>query len=100
MKGGGLDKHSLFLYSFIMKTTYSITEAQAKFPALVKESADHAVVITRRNETVGYLLSTERMEAILETMELLANPDAMKAVRDFEAGTETYIPLSDLTDAE
>ncbi len=83
-----------------MKTTYSITEAQAKFPALVKEAAEHPVVITRRNETVGYLLSQDRMDAMLETMEILANPEAMKAIRDFEAGTESYRPLSELMDAE
>jgi prevent-host-death family protein len=83
-----------------MKTTYSITEAQAKFPALVKEAADHPVVITRRDETVGYLLSPDRMEAMLETMEILANPQAMQALRDFEQGAEGYVPLSELFDAE
>lgn len=83
-----------------MKLTYSVTEAQAKFPSLVKEAADHPVVITRRNETVGYLISPERMEAILETMELLANPEAMGAIRDFEAGAEGYRTLAEWTDAE
>lgn len=83
-----------------MKTTYSITEAQAKFPALVKEAADHPVAITRRNETVGYLLSQERMEAILETMELLANPEAMKAIREFEAGTQKYRTMEEWADED
>jgi len=83
-----------------MKTTYSITEAQAKFPALVKEAADHPVVITRRNETVGYLLSEERMEAILESLELLGNPEVMRAVREFEQGSDAYTPLEELIDAE
>ena len=83
-----------------MKTTYSITEAQAGFPALVKEAALHPVTITRRNETVGYLISPERMEAMLETMEILANPNAMEAIRKFEAGTETYLPLQDLLDED
>jgi prevent-host-death family protein len=81
-----------------MKTTYSITEAQAGFPALVKEAALHPVTITRRNETVGYLISPERMEAMLETMEILANPKAMDAIRNYESGTETYLPLDDLLD--
>ena len=77
-----------------MATTYSITEAQAKFPALVREAAEHQVVITRRDKVVGYLLSPERFEAILETMEILANPEAMKAIRDAEEGKTKYHPIS------
>ena len=77
-----------------MATTYSITEAQAKFPALVREAAEHPVVITSRDKVVGYLLSPERFEAILETMEILANPEAMKAIRDAEEGKTKYHPIS------
>ena len=77
-----------------MATTYSITEAQAKFPAVVREAAEHPVVITRRDKVVGYLLSPERFEAILETMEILANPEAMKAIRDVEEGKTKYHPIS------
>lgn len=60
-----------------MKNTYSISEAQARFPAVVKEAADSPIAITRRDHVVGYLISTERMEAILETLEILANPQGM-----------------------
>ena len=83
-----------------MATTYSITEAQAKFPALVREAAEHPVVITRRDKVVGYLLSPERFEALLETMEILANPKAMKAIRDYEAGKTKFHPLSVLDKKE
>ena len=77
-----------------MANTYSITEAQAKFPSVVREAAEHPVVITRRDKVVGYLLSPERFEAILETMEILANPESMKAIRDAEEGKTKYHPLS------
>lgn len=77
-----------------MATTYSITEAQAKFPSVVREAAEHPVVITRRDKVVGYLLSPERFEALLETMEILANPEAMKAIRDAEEGKTKYHPIS------
>ena len=83
-----------------MKTTYSITEAQAKFPALVKEAVDMPITITRRDKTVGYLLSPEKMESILETMEILANPEAMAAIREYEAGEGEYLPLECLDDDE
>lgn len=82
-----------------MATTYSVTEAQAKFPAVVREAAEQPVVITRHDKVVGYLLSPERFEAILETMEILANPDAMKAIRDAEEGRTKYHPLSMLDEA-
>ncbi|MFZ4484495.1 MAG: type II toxin-antitoxin system Phd/YefM family antitoxin [Chthoniobacterales bacterium] len=77
-----------------MATTYSVTEAQAKFPAIVREAAEQPVIITRRDKVVGYLLSPERFEAMLETMEILANPEAMKAIRDAEEGRTKYHPLS------
>lgn len=82
-----------------MKTTYSITEAQARFPALVKEAQETPITITRHNDTVGYFVSVERMEAILETLELLAHPQAMEAVREYERGSGDFRRLEEL-DAE
>ena len=79
-----------------MPSTYSITEAQANFPALVRASQDRPITITRRDEVVGYLLSPERMEAIIESMEVLANPKAMRAIRDYETGRTKFHPLSSL----
>jgi PHD/YefM family antitoxin component YafN of YafNO toxin-antitoxin module len=49
---------------------------------------------------VGYLLSPERFEALLETMEILANPEAMKAIRDYESGKTKFYPLSVLDEKE
>jgi prevent-host-death family protein len=83
-----------------MATTYSVTEAQAKFPAVVREAAEQPVIITRRDKVVGYLLSPERFEALLETMEILANPEAMKAIRDYESGKTKFYPLSVLDENE
>ena len=79
-----------------MASTYSITEAQANFPALVRASQDRPITITRRDEVVGYLLSPGRMEAIIETMEILANPKAMRAIRDYEKGLTKFQHLSAL----
>jgi PHD/YefM family antitoxin component YafN of YafNO toxin-antitoxin module len=79
-----------------VKTTYSITEAQARLPALVRESADSPIAITRHDRVVGYLLSSERMEALLETVELLANPEAMKELQRARRGRSRYHPLSAL----
>ena len=59
-----------------MDSTYSVTDAQAKLPALVKHAEKNLVAITRRDKTVAYLLSASRMEAIAETLEIMADPKA------------------------
>ena len=79
-----------------MTSTYSITEAQANFPALVRASQNTPITITRRDEVVGYLLSPARMVAIVESMEILANPKAMRAIRNYEKGLTKFQPLSAL----
>ena len=77
-----------------MKSTYSVSRAQSNFPRLVRESADGGpIAITRHDETVAYVVSRERMEAIVETMEILANPDAMRALREYEQGKMKFQPL-------
>ncbi len=79
-----------------MKSTYSISEAQAKLPSLLRDPRATFVPITRHNETVGYLLSKQRMDAIVETLELLADPKAMKALQKARTGKTRYKSLDDL----
>ena len=81
------------IYSYVVKTTYSITSAQAKLPTLVRECAKGLITITKRDEAVAYVVSRERMETLLETMEILANPKAMKALKDAREGKTKYYPL-------
>lgn len=70
-----------------MKTTVTTTEAQANLPRLLRQlSSARAVTITNHGRIAGFLVSKERMEAIIETMDILANAEAMKAIADFEAG--------------
>ena len=76
-----------------MKTTYSITSAQANLPRVVRESENALIKITKRDETVAYVVSKERMESILETLEIMANPKAMKALKDAREGKVKYYPL-------
>ena len=80
-----------------MDSTYSVTQAQTNLPRLIKEAADEgSIAITRHDRTVAYLISRDRMDAILETLEVLGNPAAMKAIRDFEQGKTKFLPLSAL----
>ena len=80
-----------------MASTYSVTQAQSQLPGLVKRAEQgESVRIRRRDKTVAVLVSRERMEAIVETMELLANPKAMKAIANHRAGLTKFLPLSAL----
>lgn len=90
---------SRVLRVLIVSSTYSVTEAQANLPRLLKDAAQHSIAIRRRDETVAYLVSRARMEAIVETLEILANPEAMKAIRAHQAGKMKFFPLSSLNEA-
>lgn len=79
-----------------MPDSYTIKTAQQKFSAVVDEAADHPVTITRQGRAVAVLISMERMEAIAETMELLADPKAMAAIRKHRSGKAKYHGLSAL----
>ena len=81
-----------------MKNTYSVAKAQANFTRILKEAEKHPISITRHDETVAFILSRERMDAIVETLEIMANPEAMKAVREHQAGKTTFHPLSILNE--
>ena len=82
-----------------MRSTYSVTQAQSQLPSLIRKAEEgEAVRILRHNETVAYLVSRERMEAIVETMELLANPEAMKAIAAHQAGRVKFHSLAALRD--
>jgi len=82
-----------------MGSTYSITEGQARFPRVVREAqAGSVATITKHDEPVAYVIGKERMSALVETMEILANPAAMKAIRDNEAGKLKSHRIADIPD--
>lgn len=83
-----------------MDSTYSVTEAQARLPALVRHAETELVAITRRDKTVAYLHSASRMEAIAETLEIMADPKAMSAIRKAESGAGKYHPLGVLDEPD
>jgi len=77
-----------------MKNTYSVAKAQANFTRILKEAESYPISITRHDETVAFIVSRERMDAIVETLEIMANPDAMKAIRQHRAGKTKLHSLS------
>jgi len=81
-----------------MKTTLSVTEAQTKLLRLVESK--ETITLRQREETVAFIVPRERMEALLETMEIMANPAAMRAIRRDQSGKGKYLPLSVLDENE
>lgn len=81
-----------------MADTYTIKTAQQKLSALVRESADHPVTITKQGRAVAVMMSIERVEAIAETMEILADPRAMTAIRKHRSGEGVYHDVSAMDD--
>ncbi len=78
-----------------MKPTYptlTVTQAQSNFPKLCREGK--RVLITKREKPVSVLLPIEDYEAMMETMDLLSNPNAMKALRAAKAGKLAYKELN------
>ena len=68
-----------------------ITEARSKFMKLPDQTAkDQILAVTRRNKEVMAVMSWELYEGLLETLEVLSDPDLIKqlkvAIEDVKAG--------------
>jgi antitoxin YefM len=80
-----------------MPDTYQVKEAQRQLPKLLRKAeAGGIVTIWRRNKPVAHVIGADRMAAIAETMEILANPAAIKAIRAAEAGRGRNYPAKEL----
>lgn len=77
------------------KVTYTVSEAQANLPGLCR--AGRRFVISRRDKPVYVAMPLADYDALLETMELLSDPTAMKTLRAAKAGRLAYKEL-DLAD--
>lgn len=78
-----------------MKQIYTVREAQANLPKLC--NSKKRFVIARRNDPVYVAMPLEEFDALLETMEIMADPEAMKVLRASKAGKLKYTKL-DLDD--
>ncbi len=77
------------------ETTITVTQAQAGLPRLC--SSGKGYLITNRDKPSAVLLPIGDYEALIETLDLLGNLSAMKALRAAKAGKLAYKEL-DLED--
>ena len=84
---------------FDVKSTYTIKELQRETAAAVRAAEKGSLVtITRYDRPVVHVISDERLGALLETMELLTDPDFVAAWQQEKAGKGKYYPASSLAD--
>ena len=86
-------------YRWDVKCTYTIKELRRETAAAVRAAEKgRLVTITRDGRPVVHLISGERLEAMLETMELQADPDFLRAWRKERAGKQKYVFADTLAD--
>jgi prevent-host-death family protein len=82
-----------------VKKTYTVKELQRNTAAAVHVAEDGALVtITRHSRPVVHVISDERLGAMLETMELLADPRFIRELGKLQSGRQKFYPLSYLGD--
>ncbi len=72
--------------------TYNIREAQAQLSKLCK--GDRKFVIANRNRPVFVALPIADFEALLETMDVLADPEAMGVLKKAQTASTKYVRLN------
>ena len=83
------------LHRIMAKTTYptlSVSKAQSGLPKLCRNKK--AILITTHEKPISVLLPIEDYEALIETMDLLANPTAMRTLRAAKTGKLKYRRLN------
>jgi PHD/YefM family antitoxin component YafN of YafNO toxin-antitoxin module len=76
----------------LTENTLTISKAQAGLPRLC--NSGRSFLITNRDKPTAVLLPIADYEALIETMDLLGNPRAMKALRGARAGKLNYRALN------
>jgi hypothetical protein len=74
-----------------MDSTVTITELQGHTPKIVRETEHRGyTAISRSGKIVAFVLSKDRMEALIETMDLMNNPQFISIMKDYKAGKLTF----------
>ena len=70
-----------------MDSTVTIPELKDQAPKVVRRAEQNgSVAVSRHGRTVAFVVFRARMEAILETLEIVSDRKMMKSIRDYESG--------------
>ena len=66
-----------------MVRTVSLKELRPALPEVIKKIDERLdrFIVTRRGKPVAVMLSVEDYESLVETLDILADPEAMKRIR-------------------
>jgi antitoxin YefM len=92
-----LQKHPDSDSSLGMSSSMTTATEKTELSRLLRRCAKGSTIAIQRDEkTLAYLVPKDRMEAIAETLDIMTNPKAMKAIRDYRAGKLGFRTLSAL----
>jgi len=78
---------------FMSDSIYNVSQAQARPPQRIKPDS---FAISVRGQVKGFYLSKERLEAMIETMELLGSPDFKAALKEHASGRSQTFTAEEL----
>lgn len=75
------------MYTYFVAKTVPFTEVRARLTELLDEVTERHehVIITRNGRPAGVILSNVEYEALMETLEVLEDDEALEALRESEA---------------
>ncbi len=78
------------LYTTSMTKVVPFTEARARLTELLDEVSERHehVVITRNGRPAGVVLSSDEYESLVETLDVLEDEEALKALRESESDVQ------------
>ena len=80
-----------------MNSTVTVSELQAQAPKIVRQAERRGMLaVTRHGRVAAFLISRDRVEAMIETMEILSDRQAMRAIQEFEEGKTKMKPVTSL----
>lgn len=82
------------------RSTVTATELHSRTPKILREAGRRGMLaVTEKGHVTAFLVSRDRVMAMIETMEILSNTEAMKAIREYEEGKGKFYNVDEL-DAE
>ena len=88
-----LRKHVRYLYRMKDESIVNVTEAQARLSKLIDQDT---FAISRHGKIVGVYLSRDRIEALVESMELLGNSDFAVALEEYKSAQTKFHEIREL----
>ncbi|PWJ54607.1 prevent-host-death family protein [Quadrisphaera granulorum] len=77
-------------------TTLPLAEVRAQLSKLVDSAVEthERIHITRNGRPAAVLLSAEDFESLLETLEILSDPEAMAEIKAYRENPDDVVPLA------